>query len=395
MSWSNFGKLNSLNIHFAESPSSLAAEIYGNSENNVIRNQVEVNIEVELSDINYNPLGVSLSEITDALSLCDYETGKPLSSPWITSSIRGEYVRAIGYSTVVKSNHHSKKMGRTFISLFISCSEYPNTRSIAVNIDIPGVGPFNTSKNGTPTLNGPNGEGGGVFKSPSQVTVASVAPVDYSRPENISVINRVDGKSSYTMDYSSIWIERDGGNDVNDGQAAYQTTPTFIKTASALQNHQFIGKETVVNRKNAPLSNLTLVEKVDQSFSIPLSGTAEPDQWTYVFGLWVNRETIGSTSGGIQMTQSRTIDKAVIYHTESKNLSYTATLPADAVAVRTTKYDITIDELYRDNWSLSEQSTSVSVTDNFGNTGNLTIQLINKGSDDNSGYYPYLRVNGE
>ncbi|HDC4501908.1 hypothetical protein [Enterobacter kobei] len=395
MSWSNFGKLNSLNIHFAESPSSFAAEIYGNSENNVIRNQVEVIIEVDLSDIDYNPLDVSASDITNALSLCDYETGSPLLSPWIASSERGDYVRAIGYSTVVKSHHHSKKNVKTFISLFISCSEYPNTRSIAVNIDIPGVGPFNTSKNGTPTLNGPNGETGGVFKSPSQVTVTSVATVDYSRPENISVINRVDGKNSYTTDDSSINIEREGGMSVDDGKAAHQTTPTHIKTASTLQNHYFLGEKTVVNRKKASLSNLGLVEMVDQSFSIPFSGTAEPDQWTYVFGIWVNRETIGSTSGGIQMMQSRTIDKAVIYHTESKNLSYTATLPTDAVAVRTTKYDITIDELYRDNWDLSEQSTSVSVTDNFGNTGSLTIQLVNNGSDDNSGYHPYLRVNGE
>jgi len=390
MSWANFGKLTALKINFAESHLASAAEIYGNK-----KNQVEVIINVELRDTADNALDVDELDIINALSLCDYETGLPLPSSWISSSTKGEYAKPIGYTPVVKSKHAPQKNVGNYVSLFISCDDSPSTRTIAVNINIPGVGPFNTSMGGTSTQNGPNGESGSVFKSPSQVTVKSVAPVDYSLPQSINVINRVDGVSSYSTDCTNIWVERDGASDNYNGKAAHQTVSTYIKTASTLQNHHFIASKNSVSRKNGSLSNLALVEKVDQSFSIPENGNAR--EWTCVFGLWVDRETIGSTSGGIQMMQEVTgINHATIYHTESKPLNYTADLPTDAVAVRTTKYDLTFSGLYRENWSLTQPTTSVSVTDNFGNTGSITIQLVNTGSSSiYNSYHPYLRVNGQ
>lgn len=384
--WGQFKQLKTLSVDFVDSPSSAKAKMYANS-----LNQVGLVVKFAADGLNGLPLEVPLDLLRDAIKLCDYTTGEPIEANWILSYEAGAFNRAIEYSFARDLPAENRAV--TNVIMYISSDKALSDKTMAVSLLVDGVGSFDTTAEGTPTLNGPAGVTGSVFKSPSSVVLTTVAELDYSLPSTLEVTSRVDGKSSYVPTITDIRVERIGGDDVDDGVYSYQAQPTYIKPIKA--DHSFSKERTSVNRKYASLSHLNLVEKVDQTFSIPFSGVQKADEWTYVYGLWVDVSKIGSTSGGIHMTQSRIIDKNIIYHTDDRDLTVSEPLRDDAVAVRTMQYDITIDELFMENWSHSAQTTEITVQDNFGNKGIVTVQLVNKGGEDANSYHPYLKVNGE
>ena len=381
--WGQFKELHTLSIGFAASPSSRKAKIYANS-----LNQVELVVKFEAINLQGEPMEVSPELLMEAISLCNYTTGNPLSDNWVVDYKEGKFNRALEYD--VAKNSSGDERAVITLSLFVSAIKAQADETIAVSIYIDGVGLFNTTAEGTPTLNGPGGQTGSKFVAPSSVIIGTVDQLDYSSAQNVEVINRVDGTSSYVTTVHDIEVERVGGVSENTGKFGYQVEPTYIKASK--ENHNLISKE--VDRKNWKLSNLTMVVGCDQTFSIPFSGVQKADEWTYVYALWVEQKEIGTTSGGIQMMQSRIIDKAVIYHTDGRDLVATGELRDGFVSVRTTQYDITIDELYIDNWSHSPQSTTIKVQDNFGNIGVITVELVNTGGVTEGSYHPYLKVNG-
>lgn len=178
-----FYRLSSLIVSFAGSVNNRIAHIYGNG-----LNQVEVYITARIVNAQGDAIAITPEELQPMIFLCDHLTGNPVSSPWSVSDERGEYVNAIRY-TAARENDDPvlKDNGFVTISKFISASRFSSGAVFAAGITIPGVGSFNTTVNGTATLNGPGGASGSVFRNPDYVTVIAEEPVSYNNGRHIKV----------------------------------------------------------------------------------------------------------------------------------------------------------------------------------------------------------------
>jgi len=191
--WNNFKKLNILTIGFAKS-TARQATIFANGEN-----QVEILVSISMQDTNGRELNISTDKLKDALYLCDYHTGKKLPSALEFSYDEHEYNRAVSYQNVYSTGNKIalpdndimssdlSQADATYVSFYLSCKALMDNYTIAVGINVPGVGAFDTTVNGTETPNSPKNEKGSVFKNPKYVNVNFLVPIDYSDPLNLHI----------------------------------------------------------------------------------------------------------------------------------------------------------------------------------------------------------------
>lgn len=186
--WDKFYRLSTLSITFAHSTAG-TAYIYGNG-----RNQVAVSVSLKIVDRAGNKIGLTEDDIYNAIYLCDYNTGEETErpepspdspiipraySPWSYSRYANEFHNAISYqsASVFGASEAAipavqDNLVDTF-ALYKSCPEEADGKLISVGVSVPGVGNFDTSRNGTATINAPAGNSGSVFKSPSAAPVIS------------------------------------------------------------------------------------------------------------------------------------------------------------------------------------------------------------------------------
>lgn len=181
----NFKRLNTLSIGFAKSASNQAT-IYANGDN-----QVEILVSLSMQGLDNKPLEISQEELQEVLYLCDYHTGEEIEEPWIISFNENEYNRAVSYQDVVGTKPDlssvEEERGKLYVSLYVSASKIVKDGQIAVGIGVPGVGDFDTSKDGTGIPNAPGGDNGLPFKNPRYVNVKLIKPIDYSLVSNTEV----------------------------------------------------------------------------------------------------------------------------------------------------------------------------------------------------------------
>ncbi|EBD1259789.1 hypothetical protein IRA26_004299 [Salmonella enterica] len=176
--YDNFKQLSHLNISYKASAASVAT-IYGNG-----LNQVEILIAVQLLDTNGKPVMMTQQEMIDSIYLCDYNTGEKLPSDntgatWNYTTEPGKYVGALEYAPVGKDSHHfTQDENYNYLTLYLYSMARSDGQIVAAGIDIPTIGKFNTTANGTLTPNGPNGSGS-VFKMPDNVTAKALLPYQY------------------------------------------------------------------------------------------------------------------------------------------------------------------------------------------------------------------------
>lgn len=184
-SWKDFNKLNTLSIKFANS-TARQATIFANGNN-----QVEILVTVRMTGTNGSPLYISQEELRKALYLCDYNTGRRISSPWIVTFEKGQYNFAVSYQNVMSARSQEfsveEQSNNENIQFYLSCESYRDNSLIAVALDVPGVGVFNTTENGTHTRNSVDGKTGSRFRSPHHVNVMLVPAINYSDPKNFSI----------------------------------------------------------------------------------------------------------------------------------------------------------------------------------------------------------------
>ncbi len=188
----NFKRLDSLSVHFARSSEMKTGYIYANG-----RHQAKLLISAKITLQDNTQL--SLLTFSDWLRFCvtygatielvNYMTGSPLDqSIWqqtilsnlfnpelISTDMTGEMQETVqGLNLVNDSNWH------------VACKTTDLTScQVAVRIHIPGIGDFDTTCDGTSTINAPAGQRGSVFKSPNYCIINVLPPVDYSMPENV------------------------------------------------------------------------------------------------------------------------------------------------------------------------------------------------------------------
>lgn len=178
MAWEQFWTLSKLDVVVTGAQQSDAAKIYANG-----RNLVQAIITVQLLDKSGQAINVSDADLHAALYMCHFETGEKLSSSWLIANDPNDYVIQ---PTAPRENPPVGANVRQ-ISKYIGCSDQnliEITQKIAVGINVPNVGEFDTSSNGTSTR-APSGQ---VFKSPKSVSITALRPIDYRNHNNIQIV---------------------------------------------------------------------------------------------------------------------------------------------------------------------------------------------------------------
>lgn len=179
--WEQFGSLVKLDFSIHGTPDNQAANVYANG-----RNMVELIITVDVRDGNDKRLDVTDDELKKELYVCHSETGESLKSPWVVSDDPNEYVNGTSDRSDKSSDTDTDTDTIRYVYKYLSCSKNEHnefTEKISVGINIPGVGKFDTSRNGTPT----KGRNGHVFRSPKSFDITALRPIDYGIRDNLKI----------------------------------------------------------------------------------------------------------------------------------------------------------------------------------------------------------------
>ncbi|XP_055303355.1 uncharacterized protein LOC129569009 [Sitodiplosis mosellana] len=294
--WDNFSKLAELSLNFKDL-SGTTGGIYANG-----RNRIEVQIAVRvLGSFTENgntvtkPITLTENDLKDNIYFCDYLTGGPLDSKWTVWDSANEYTKGFRTRQSVstqQSNSITKSLDTEavhvtvnavgtnpdvgYISKYFSCTKGNSEKTFAVGINIPGVGNFDTSKNGTTTWNGPGGVGKSRFISPAALTVTATPELVYAEKNLIiekAYRRNETKKRAVFKSYASGWYA------TKEFEAYYDNY--YITVENGIQRidlHSYGGEPT-----NKWIAELTSNHNNQHMIVVHPFGTG---QQTNTFGFW-------------------------------------------------------------------------------------------------------------
>lgn len=392
--WDEFNKLTILSLVFPDNSMAKSATIFGNG-----KNQVPVLIKIKATDKSGASLNVSQLELAEAISLINYSSGEKLSLNgesstipyWNVADESGDYDSPYSYSNSLKIPAQDDNVAQT-LKLYVSASDIPaNTQTdIAVQIDIPGVGVFNTTADGTGTKNGPGGASGSVFKSPSYLHVSALMPLDYSDTSLLNLIQTswdpVGGQTYVVHDYvwsSGYWTKE---NEASLYRSTVKVTP---KNSEFKFTHVSSSYKTFY-ASNAKTGNTTWRKVGDDGFwhevedpgITAVNGGGSQESFVAIggFGKSLNNPNYDAyfwyrpISGSVNTTgHFHLIDSEWQYRTEI-DISANTGIGDNEAALCGYKINVpTGANVGAHYWTDAYGPVSFSVTDNFGNTGTFRI----------------------
>ncbi|HED3891831.1 TPA: hypothetical protein R4229_004292 [Morganella morganii] len=385
-----FKKLTRLEIKLSDVESNTAF-IYAND-----RNQVAVTVSVQMINTLDKPLVLSEEDLRGNIYFCDYSTGQLLSDDWTISATPGDYVGAVEYGNTRKVNLASNPEITT-LSFYFSGKKAKNTQSIAVGITTD-VGKFDTTKDGTSTINGPASGSGSVFKSPKYISLNTLIPLNYSTFDTLNLSGKWMNTSSMTTISDSIpCILWDGSSEKARKDKGQSYRGVLVITPEN-KNCFFVKKIIHRNKITNPGLNLVGYDGSNQADIISGMNTRDinsPTPWrvydtSFVF---IDSKTFGiknDISNGLSIKGRANfktndwylklkIDSGYVFTNQAlsdKNLTI-AMLHLQHCA-----YFNAGEEWVRDGWD-SNHRAEVSVFDNYGNFGTIVIEV--NGSRNNPG----------
>lgn len=397
--WDKFNKLKTFKIMFHDRSDAKNAEIFGNGINQV---KILIRINIESTDTYtdkgktyHYDLDITDEELNEVLSLITYQTGEKISRNngkssvryWNSSTSASAFSAAFGYDMFFTKNEDaaSSKSGQDFI-FYVSAADFSADQDIeiAAEIDIPGVGVFNTTSQGTDTINGSKGTmSGSVFKMPAYVHVHARTKIDYSEKKNLFLRQSSwapAGKQTFTVhgykSDSKYWIKENGASlyqsivEVYPGQ---KDTLKFISVefsrdnlitskelldGKAIWHHK---KEDGIlltdNRNN--ISSLSAMEGFGKNVN-------HPDYDVYFWGKPDSDELKGFCHLADSVWQYK-VDVNIPF----KNIS------GGGVSIVGHKISIpTGKNVYSNHWNGKSSPAVYSVVDNYGNKGTFKINFF-------------------
>lgn len=371
--WDNFNRLTTLSIVFPDESAAKSATIFGNGNN-----QVPVLIKVKITDKSGAMLDISTDELSSAVALVNYSSGQKLSSPWEVSVTAGDYSTPYGYANSVEAQSLDVAESQT-LTLYVSAADVSVTKNsdIAVRLTVPGVGEFNTTAQGTETKNSPGGKTGSVFKSPSFIHVQALAEINYSLSENVKVNNN-------PTDFGSF-------NTVVDGMLVIHNNFAFVNY------YNYEGTSSKVTATISPARDGFKFKRADMLSSsvnsgFKLAGGGCDAVWgvsgahydtTFIF---VNRANYGVLPDNTIHTKCGWEDYYYTIGSEDGRHHWQEDLSYGVITVHICNHRTPRGSAYQKGWSDSGKNIRVQVTDEFGNSGTVSI-----GVSDES--WPTLHVN--
>lgn len=360
--WENFKRLDALNITFRDNYAAKSAEIFANNNN-----QVPVLIEIRILNNDNQPMQFTVDELLHHIKLVNFKTGGGINSAWTVGSKEAEYSTPYAYKSIYNSDEVSnreKKAINNYVTLYVKTNKI-SAEDISVEIDIPFVGRFNTSSNGTSTLNGPQGLTGGTFKSPSTVHVESLTPIDYSNGlENLAVTGMPTKYSDLTLRKDNVYIYQNG-DDYWNGQSS--TAEIIISSTAKVSSLKVTGKSI----------------KVSQGWTFRcLSGYADAVYGANGFNydtlfMFVDTSTYGfKNDNEIYISnQSRRWRKYMIYPT-AHIYSWTTAIPQGKIKVNLCNHRIPDinGQLWQSGW-YDQPTQYLDVIDFYGNKSKIKLTI--------------------
>lgn len=386
--WDDFNKLTTLSLVFPDYSAAKSATIFGNG-----KNQVPVVVRVKATDKSGASLNVSQLQLADAVSLINYSSGEKLSHNdesstipyWNAADEAGDYASAYSYSSSLEAPELDGDGAQT-LTLYVSADSIPAAEQtdIAVQIDIPGVGAFNTTAEGTDTKNGPGGASGSVFKSPAYVHVSALLPLDYS---DVTLLNlnqtswdRVGGQTYIVHDYiwdSVYWTKENGAS-------LYRSTVRVTPKSSEFKFTHVSPSYRAVTTKNALTGNATWHHDDDPGIAA-FTASGELHQFVAIGGFgksvsnpnydayfWFRPESRDITIDG----HFHMIDGEYQYRAE---IDFSADTGIEANEAALCGYKINVptgQNTGHHYWDDAYGPVGFTVTDNFGNTGTFKIDFF-------------------
>lgn len=381
--WDTFYRLAELSIDLRDSGGSNAT-IYGNG-----RNQVAVTIRVRVLASANEELNLTDNDIFKAVYLCNYTDGKPLSGKWELKQEGGDYVGAVGYSR--SDDNDAQQTRLVVLTCYLSSAEQSSSALIALGLRVPGIGDFDTSQNGTSTINAPSGQPGSVFKYPKHINIHTLNEISYSNAQNIRITNLWGSVDNMVQISETLPIEIFSGSDsegvVNKGMAYYRTATITPAIDAIFIKKEWKGNKTVnkwfklVGRGGDNSADLVWgFNTRDSSLSAPV----HVFDTSFVF---IDAERFGveySSNGGLSLTGNSTqarITKAWFMRLSLSNKVFSEFVSTESIAVsvlhlRHRAYFYTGETWRQEGWLNSEKNeAAVTVFDRFGNTGDITIKV--------------------
>lgn len=381
--WNEFYRLSSLRISFKDSLSG-SAIIYGNS-----RNQIAISIYVNVMASVTEELKLTEDELFDALYLCHYRDGTRLSDDWELTRVPGNYVGAVNLLTFSDTSLFSDN--GMFLTCYLSCKKAIPSTLIALGIDIPGIGKFNTSEYGTSTINAPAGQNGSVFKSPQNITLSTLESINYGVASNLSISNGWNHVSQMILVSETLPCNISSNHSSNEG--SIQKGKAYYKTLRIASKAKHPFKTKIVEGSVNTIPGYTLAGRDDANgadlifgFNTRDKNDPKPVQVFDTSLVFLEANSFGvksSENDGLSIVGEnyqyvKTIWKLKI---PIKNKIFSNTIENKSIAVSTfhirhCAYFYTGEEWQADGWS-NYNERIIKVWDVFGNTGDITLSVSN------------------
>lgn len=376
--WADFGRLTDLYFDIVGGAQQCIPNCYANGRHNL-----EIIITVGIRNLEGNNLTITEEELKSQVFICDSITGENLNTSWTISNESNEYT-----VKVVTDASMRKYDSLRYVQKFISCSKL-NTpdfvQHISVGINIPGIGKFNTSRNGTSTMNCGQGESGSVFDSPKESSIRLVRAIDYGLRENIIVdcgsfvdvqncdwTSRLTTEGPYKGHDNGIChrrIVRIRPNKIITGEEKFKE----FKINFDPVNNGDVNKKSIAWKYGIGVEKEKCFSLLDNNYNMPFAVTGRGHyRDDYQLCLWYPLKSNIKIDGAMFV-----VDRSY-YYRFSAGIRKDHTSDDEKGAVSLLLYKFTMPENYTYQWGWNDciRQVTIDVTDLLGNEGKLRL-IIN------------------
>lgn len=367
--WDQFGSLNKLDFVFHGMDERDLLTLYANS-----RHMLQIIVSVEIFDkTEEKKLNVTDDEIRNAIYFCYADTGNTLGSPWTISDYPGEYLTN-GDDHGTNESFDTDSSIR-YIYKYISCDPHNFNELqeiISIGIDVPGIGKFNTTHNGTKTK-------GHTFKQPKVYKIIAEPPIDFEDHNNLTIQCGAFETLSNNLK-CEYWETRNEIKTRMDGECKRR----IVSIKPNYKNKTTIGKFKKHEIVYTPILNDALASETqwcgndyyDKCFSVlevsdglPGSVIGRDYKDDYQLNLWFSRQNNLNLLGSFYVADKKYFYK---FHTEASH-KHAGEDEKGAATLLLYKFKLPIGSTYKWKWQNVFRGIEVNVTDFYGNEGTFKI----------------------
>lgn len=386
--WNSFYRLDTLKVDFRDNSSASSATIFGNGNNQVT---VLVHVKILGPDAS-TVLSIPEDELKQQISLINYGTGEKLNyngnspdsnKPWVYSDEDKGFADAYQYNSTLPVTEHTADTDVSIITFYISADDLASGLDTGVSINVPGVGEFNTTSNGTSTKNGPKGESGSVFKSPSFVHLSALSRIDYTDATNLYVSGMPSSYDDFNEIATDMLINLYVSTPPDDPDAYPEDSTNFGRSAQtkmtispAISALKF--KKTDITRNNTKMSGMNIVglnHSSDMIWGVPTTDWSYFDA-TFIF---INQNNYGVNYGQINTSNDIPFYYSYVINDGDSRHQFTQELSEGIITINLCNHRISpneLEELSGYKWESEGSPVTINVADYYGNDGVVTITTV-------------------